>query len=251
MNSVFPRRSPSASTTTSSAPSTRHERDDPDHVIFQRLVDGVWTDVTCAEAADQIRSAALGLIAEGVQPGDRVAILSATRYEWPILDFAILSVGARDGADLRDQLGRAGALRAGATPVRCWCSPRPTRTPTDDRASARRAARAAQGVAHRRAGASALDELAEAAQVGRRERAGRAGWQASTPTDPATLIYTSGTTGRPKGCQLTHSNLLYEIRGAKACFPTLLRQGRAAAGVPAAGARAGARDHRSRRSRTR
>ena len=71
-----------------------HERDDPDHVIFQRLVDGAWTDVTCAQAAEQIRSAALGLIAEGVQPGDRVAIFSATRYEWPILDFAILSVGA-------------------------------------------------------------------------------------------------------------------------------------------------------------
>ena len=71
-----------------------HEREDPDHVIFQRLVDGAWTDVTAAEAASQIRSAALGLIAEGVKPGDRVALLSATRYEWPILDFAILSVGA-------------------------------------------------------------------------------------------------------------------------------------------------------------
>ena len=71
-----------------------HERNDPDHVIFQRLVDGAWTDVTCAQAAGQIRSAALGLIAEGVQPGDRVAMLSATRYEWPILDLAILSIGA-------------------------------------------------------------------------------------------------------------------------------------------------------------
>ena len=71
-----------------------HERDDPDHVIFQRLVDGAWTDVTCKQAADQIRSAALGLIAEGVAPGDRVAVLSATRYEWPILDFAILAAGA-------------------------------------------------------------------------------------------------------------------------------------------------------------
>ncbi|HZE18467.1 MAG TPA: AMP-binding protein, partial [Mycobacterium sp.] len=71
-----------------------HERGDPDFVIFQRLVDGAWTDVTCAAAAAQIRSAALGLIALGVQAGDRVAILSATRYEWAILDFAILSVGA-------------------------------------------------------------------------------------------------------------------------------------------------------------
>ena len=59
-----------------------HERDDPDTVIFQRLVDGAWTDVTCAEAAAQIRSAALGLIAQGVKAGDRVVIFSATRYEW-------------------------------------------------------------------------------------------------------------------------------------------------------------------------
>ncbi|HEX2401351.1 MAG TPA: AMP-binding protein, partial [Mycobacterium sp.] len=71
-----------------------HEREDPDHVIFQRLVDGEWTDVTCKEAANQIRSAALGLIADGVNAGDRVAILSATRYEWVILDYAILAIGA-------------------------------------------------------------------------------------------------------------------------------------------------------------
>src|SRR4029077_13214724 len=71
-----------------------HERDDPDYPIFQRLIDGAWTDVTCAQAAEQIRSAALGLIAEGVQPGDRVSFFSATRYEWAILDFAILAVGA-------------------------------------------------------------------------------------------------------------------------------------------------------------
>ena len=71
-----------------------YERNDPDTVIFQRLVDGTWTDVTCAAAASQIRSAALGLIAEGVQAGDRVVIFSATRYEWAILDLAILAVGA-------------------------------------------------------------------------------------------------------------------------------------------------------------
>src|SRR6201998_3847285 len=71
-----------------------HEGDDPSLVIFQRQVDGVWTDVTCAEAAGQVRSAALGLISLGVQAGDRVSIFSATRYEWVILDLAILTVGA-------------------------------------------------------------------------------------------------------------------------------------------------------------
>src|SRR5690625_3531099 len=71
-----------------------HERDHPDFVIYQRLVDGAWTDVNCATAAGEIRSAALGLIAQGVSAGDRVVIFSATRYEWAVLDLAILSVGA-------------------------------------------------------------------------------------------------------------------------------------------------------------
>ena len=44
-----------------------HERDDPDHVIIQRLVDGSWTDVTCAQVADQVRSAALGFDRRGRQ----------------------------------------------------------------------------------------------------------------------------------------------------------------------------------------
>lgn len=69
------------------------QREDPNHVIAQRLVGGTWTDVTCAEVAAQVRATALGLIAEGVQPGDRVAVLSSTRYEWPIIDFAILAAG--------------------------------------------------------------------------------------------------------------------------------------------------------------
>ena len=95
-----------------------HERDDPDHVIFQRLVDGAWTDVTAAQVAGQIRSVALGLIAEGVEPGDRVAVFSATRYEWPIIDFAILSVGAltvpiyetSSAEQMRHVLGDSGAV---------------------------------------------------------------------------------------------------------------------------------------------
>ncbi len=66
MSSVFPHRLTVGEHDTWSAPSIPR-RDDPDHLILQRLVDGAWTDVTAAEAAAQIRSAALGLIAEGVQ----------------------------------------------------------------------------------------------------------------------------------------------------------------------------------------
>ena len=200
-----------------------HEADDPDHVIFRRLVDGAWTDVTCAEAAGQIRSVALGLIADGVQPGDRVAILSATRYEWPIIDFAILSVGAvtvpiyetSSAEQVRFVLENSGAavvfaetdahadkveqLKGDLPGLRTVLTIDGSTTP-------------------------ALQALAEAgksvdpAELDKRLAGIRS-------ADPATLIYTSGTTGQPKGCQLTHSNLLYEIRGAKECFPTQLAKG--------------------------
>ncbi len=200
-----------------------HERTDPDFAIYQRQIDGTWVDVTCAQAAAQIRSAAKGLIALGVQPGDRVAIFSATRLEWAILDLAILSVGAltvpiyeTSAADqVQWVLQDSGAVVAFAE--------------TDSHTGI--IAELAAGLPDLRhyyaidgSGPKALDELAVAgaevdtAEVDRRVAGIRA-------TDPATLIYTSGTTGRPKGCQLTHSNLLYEIRGAKAAVPTLLDKG--------------------------
>ena len=200
-----------------------HERDDPDHVIFQRLVDGVWTDVTCAQAAQQIRETALGLIAEGVSAGDRVAILSATRYEWVILDYAILSVGAvtvpiydtSSAEQVRWVLEDSGAVLVVAeTDAHAQL----VKELSDELTSLRK-------ILQLDAGAPAvLDLLAEA---GRSVDIGRLGERLTglRAADAATLIYTSGTTGRPKGCQLTHSNLLYETRGAADCFPTLLRKG--------------------------
>ena len=201
-----------------------HERDDPDTVIFQRLVDGVWTDVTCAAAAAQIRSAALGLIALGVQAGDRVAILSATRYEWAILDLRD-PVGRRGHRpDLRDVVGRAGALGADRLRQRWSRSPRPTPTrrwsPSSPvtclscGACCKSTVRAAKPSTQLEQDGASVDPAELTARV-----------EALRSEDPATLIYTSGTTGRPKGCQLTHSNLVYETRGAKAVLPTLLRKG--------------------------
>ena len=200
-----------------------HERDDPDFVIYQRQVDGVWTDVTCAEAANQIRSAALGLIALGVQAGDRVSIFSATCYEWTILDLAILSVGAvtvpiyetSSAEQVRWVLQNSEAVLAFAE---------------TDAHAAMVTELTAELPALRRvlhingSGPKALDQLVEAgASVDRAALTSRL--EALRAEDPATLIYTSGTTGRPKGCQLSHSNLLYEIRGTKECLPTLLHDG--------------------------
>ncbi len=201
----------------------KHERDDPDFVIFQRLIDDAWTDVTCAEAAAEIRSVALGLIDQGVQAGDRVAIFSATRYEWAILDFAILSVGAvtvpiyetSSAEQVHWVLKDSEAVLlfaetdAHATMVAELSGELP----------------ALRRVLHiEGSGPKALDQLAEAGKsVDAGELTTRV--EAISSDDPATLIYTSGTTGRPKGCQLTHSNLVYETRGAKTALPTLLDKG--------------------------
>lgn len=199
-----------------------HERTDPDHVIFQRLVDGAWTDVTCAQAAAAIRAVALGLIAEGVNAGDRVAILSATRYEWVILDYAILSVGAvtvpiyetSSPDQVRWVLEDSGAVLAFTENE---AHAQTVKELTDELPALRKVLRIESS------GPTALDELSEAGTAVDASQldARLAGLRAS---DPATLIYTSGTTGRPKGCQLTHSNLVHEIRGASTCFPTLLHK---------------------------
>jgi long-chain acyl-CoA synthetase len=200
-----------------------HERGDPDHVIFQRLVDGEWTDVTCVQAATQIRSAALGLIAEGVKPGDRVAILSSTRYEWVILDYAILAVGAvtvpiyetSSPEQVRWVLEDSGAVLAF---VEVETHALMVRELLDELPALRKVA-VIESTAP-----LALDALADAgASIDPKQLDERLAGIRSA--DAATLIYTSGTTGRPKGCQLTHSNLLYETRGASAAFPSLLRKG--------------------------
>ena len=200
-----------------------HETDDPDHVILRRLVDGTWTDVTCAQAAAQIRSAALGLIAEGVQPGDRVAILSATRYEWPIIDFAILSIGAvtvpiyetSAAEQVRFVLENSESVLVFAETDAHADKVEQLR----DQLPALRKVFRIDG-----SGTPALDALAEAGKdVAPAELDKRLANIKSS--DPATLIYTSGTTGQPKGCQLTHSNLLHEIRGQKECFPDHLAKG--------------------------
>ncbi|WP_029115073.1 long-chain fatty acid--CoA ligase [Mycobacterium sp. URHB0044] len=200
-----------------------HERDDPDHVIMQRMVDGSWSDVTAAQVAAQVRSTALGLIAEGVRAGDRVAVLSATRYEWPIIDFAILAVGAvtvpiyetSSAEQVRFVLGDSGAVVAFAETDAHADKIEQLKGDLPDLRKVLRIDGSDQ---------AALDELAETGSATDPAELD-ARLSAIKSSDAATLIYTSGTTGRPKGCQLTHSNLLHEMRGAKACFPSLLAKG--------------------------
>ena len=61
----------------------------PDAVGLKRRTHGSWMPVTWHDFATEVRGIAAGLIAAGVQPGDRVALMSRTRYEWTVIDYAI------------------------------------------------------------------------------------------------------------------------------------------------------------------
>lgn len=186
----------------------------PQHIVFRHKQGDRWEPVTAAEAASRISAIAKGLIASGVNPGDRVALLSRTRLEWNLFDFAIWSAGAitvpiydsssagqiewimqDSGAVaivLEDDGHRAEfeSIDSLTTPVTVFQIDR-----TD--------------------GPGAVGELVAAgADVHDDEVAARRATVRAA--DPATLIYTSGTTGRPKGCELTHANMLSEVRAVLA-----------------------------------
>jgi long-chain acyl-CoA synthetase len=168
---------------------------------------GRWEDVTHAEFAGQVAAVAKGLVAGGVRAGDRVGLLARTRYEWTVLDFAIWTAGAvvvpiyeTSSPDqlawiLTDSGARAIVVEnAGhAATVESVRDQTPDLGPVwviDD---------------------GALDVLTAAgADVPDGELTARR--TTVTADSLATLIYTSGTTGRPKGCELTHANFLFEIR---------------------------------------
>ncbi|MCZ2807176.1 long-chain fatty acid--CoA ligase [Modestobacter sp. VKM Ac-2983] len=179
----------------------------PDEIGLRRQQAGQWVDVTYAQFAAEVSGVAKGLIAGGVQAGDRVGLMARTRYEWTVLDYAIWTAGAvvvpmyeTSSADqvawiLSDAGARAVVVESAehAATVESVRAEAPELGPVwviDD---------------------GGLDTLTAAgADVPDSELTAR---RATLSADSlATLIYTSGTTGRPKGCELTHANFLFEIR---------------------------------------
>ena len=188
---------------------------EPERVIMSRPLGDGWQPVTAREVEEEIRATAKGLIASGVQIGDRVAIMARTRYEWTILDFATWFAGAvvvpiydTSSAEqidwiLNDSHSVAIIVETPAlADVVKTVLPAHTRNMwamTDDVLTILR-----------EAGKHIGDD-----EIDRRR-------EALTPASLATLIYTSGTTGKPKGVQLSHSNFLAEcgnvVQGASELF---------------------------------
>ena len=176
-------------------------REVPDKVVFSTRSGSGWQDVTATQFADDVNRLAKGLIAAGVEVGDRVGLMSRTRYEWTMTDYAIWTAGAVTvpiyETSSPDQV--AWILEdSGAVAVVVE-----TATHAGAVSAARDRLPGLRDVWQIESGA--LDELNRAgADVGDETLDAR---RASTDrTSLATIIYTSGTTGRPKGCELTHGN---------------------------------------------
>jgi long-chain acyl-CoA synthetase len=191
----------------------------PDAVALRRRVDDAWADVTYAAFTAQIVDVARGLVASGIEPGDRIALLSRTRYEWTLFDYAIVAAGAvtvpiyeTSSAEqvawiLSDSGAKAVVVedhRHAATvtgtedaPAHVWRIVADADWPGAVEALTARGASVPAAAVHERRTAARGDDL-------------------------ATLIYTSGTTGRPKGCELTHANLLAEVRTVITVLPEVL-----------------------------
>jgi len=190
----------------------------------RRGPDRRWSDVTAGAFAAEVTAVARGLIAAGVEPGDRVALLSRTRYEWTLVDYAILAVGAAtvpiyetsSVEQIRWILSDSGAVAAVVETAKHAASVEQARDAAVELKVWRIAPEGDEPGAVERLVTRGADVPEEA--VLERRRAVRA-------DDLATLIYTSGTTGRPKGCALTHRNMQTEVRSVAELFPQLLNAG--------------------------
>jgi long-chain acyl-CoA synthetase len=197
---------------------------DPAHAAFARKIDDEWVDVTSAEFIAEVEEVAKGLVASGIEAGDRVAIMSRTRYEWTLADFAIWCAGAvvvpiyetSSTDQTRWILADSGAV---ACIVELADHERVVAAARDGAAALRQVWR----IEGEGDGPSLTDLIAEGRAVTSESLAGRRA--ALGPDSLATLIYTSGTTGRPKGCELTHGNFLAELGNAVRMLDVLFTPG--------------------------
>ena len=188
---------------------------EPERITMSRPLGDGWQPLTAREVENDVRAAAKGFIAAGIQSGDRIAIMARTRYEWTILDFASWFAGAV------------------VVPIYETSSAEQVDWILNDSGSV---ALIVETPAHRELVASVLpshtrhiwtmteDVLQVLRTAGAHISDGEIDNRRNslTPDTLATLIYTSGTTGRPKGVQLTHGNFLSEcgnvVEGASDLF---------------------------------
>jgi long-chain acyl-CoA synthetase len=193
----------------------------PDHAIAAfRVGDGPFRDVTYAEFASQVRRVAAGLMALGLEKGDRVCIFSPTRYEFTVLDYAIWTAGMATVTIYETSSAEQVEWIVGDSGARAIiCA-------SDDLKKVFLEKAGELGTCEHvfSLDSGGLESLIEAGvkisddQVMERARS-------VTPDDLATLVYTSGTTGRPKGCVLSVDNFVWICRQVESVTEAVLNPG--------------------------
>lgn len=190
----------------------------PNHALARIPEGTTWTDVSSVQFQSLVKSVAKGLIADGIQTGDRVAIFARTRYEWTVADFAIWYTGAIPVPIYETSSPeQVQWIMTDANVVATFFEAKRTTSAFEEiKSSVPQMTRSyifAEGAFTELTskGAGISDEVLET----RRTHA--------TPDDVATLIYTSGTTGKPKGCILTHSNMISEVDNLVEGIPEIFK----------------------------
>jgi long-chain acyl-CoA synthetase len=194
----------------------RHGTEQPGTVLLARRVDGAWTDVTAGQFLDEVRRLAKGFVAAGIGVGDRVGLMSRTRYEWTLVDYAVWFAGGvtvpiyetSSAEQVEWILADSGAVAVVVESERHAATyaevadhlPASMRLLVMDRGDL-------EGL--RDSGTAVDDDELEHRRT------------AVAATDLATIIYTSGTTGRPKGCSLSHRSFAFEAENVVASVPEI------------------------------
>ena len=193
----------------------------PDAPFIERKsgLGGSWTPVSMRTFVSEVDAAARGLVAKGIEPGDRVSIMSRTRYEWTVLDFACWAAGAVPVPVYETSSAAQVAWILGDSGVRLALV---------ETAAHAAATESARGNLPELGEILVIDEgaLEKLTAAGRSvpqeeidRRSALAGME-----DLATIIYTSGTTGSPKGAELTHGNFVSLTLEGTAGLPEVVAQ---------------------------
>jgi long-chain acyl-CoA synthetase len=178
----------------------------PQHVALRRRIAGAWTDVTAQAFAEEVTAVAKGLIGAGIQPGDRVAVMSKTRYEWTLADFALFTAGAvvvpiyetSSTEQVEWILSDSGAKAAFIETDGHLKIVDSVRAKTPELAAVWQFDGDGLDSVKQLGADIADDEVTKCRE-------------SVALDDLASIIYTSGTTGRPKGCQLNHRSFVSEV----------------------------------------
>ncbi|MFW6718653.1 AMP-dependent synthetase/ligase [Streptomyces sp. MAR4 CNY-716] len=194
-------------------------------VVARKNAAGDWEDVSAADFLAEVEAAAKGLVAAGLRPGDRVGLMSRTRYEWTLLDFAIWTAGGvtvpvyetSSPEQIQWILSDSGTVACVVETAEHVAAVESVRGRVPQLRDVWRIDAGGDGdgavAALAAAGADVSDETLEKHR------------SAAGADSPATLVYTSGTTGRPKGCVITHGGFLAECGNAVEQLRPLFRPG--------------------------